>query len=259
MMLKLKKIIQFVSLFLSMTMVSQVSFAKDPTPQQTIRVYAASSLTNVLNELINEYESTHSVDIVAIYGGSSSLARQVEQGAPADVFISANELWVEHLEQQGVANKEDIHIFTKNRLVVIAPADASSELDINQQSSWLNIITGSRMAIGQPNAVPAGIYAKQSLESLGLWSALSKHLAPTSNVRIALTLVERGEAALGIVYQSDAMVSDKVRVMATFDNASHDPIRYPLVQLTHSQSVEQFTQFLLSDSASKALVEFGFN
>ncbi|MBA5763988.1 molybdate ABC transporter substrate-binding protein [Vibrio sp. 404] len=242
-----------------MVVFSQISFAQDASSQQTIRVYAASSLTNALNELITQYENTHDVDIVAIYGGSSSLARQVEQGAPADLFISANELWVKHLERQGVAKQEDIHIFSQNRLVVIAPKGTVGELDITQQSSWLNMLKDSRLAIGQPNAVPAGIYAKQSLESLGVWAGLSKHLAPTSNVRISLTLVERGEAALGIVYQSDVMVSEKVRVMHTFDEASHDPIRYPLVQLTASQSVTQFMQFLLSESASKTLVEYGFN
>ncbi|OLQ84870.1 molybdate ABC transporter substrate-binding protein [Vibrio ponticus] len=225
----------------------------------TIRVYAASSLTNVLNQLISDYENTHSVDIVPIYGGSSSLARQIERGAPADMFISANEQWVTHLEKQGVANKQNIYDFTHNQLVVIAPQQSEIALNITEPKSWLSAIGDSRLAIGQPNAVPAGIYAKQSLQSLNLWQSLSKHLAPTKNVRVALTLVERAEAPLGIVYKSDAVVSSKVQVIHTFAASSHDPIRYPMVTITDSADVAQFTQYLMSEPAKQALSRFGFD
>lgn len=258
-MFKTKLFTLIISLLLSNVLFSQLSFANDASDVQPIKIYAASSLTNVLNELIAEYQHKYSVEIIPIYGGSSSLARQIEQGAPADLFISANEQWVKHLEKNGVVDKRNIQPFAQNRLVVIAPSDTSRNLNVNHVESWLSLLGDSRLAVGQTNAVPAGIYAKQSLESLGVWQSLNKHLAPTSNVRIALTLVERGEANLGIVYQSDAVVSDKVRVMHTFASTSHDPITYPLVTLSQLQGIEQFVAFLLSDSAQEALVKYGFD
>ncbi|MGF1908518.1 molybdate ABC transporter substrate-binding protein [Vibrio kasasachensis] len=258
-MFKTKIFTLFISLLLSNVLFSHLSFANDASDVQPIKIYAASSLTNVLNELIAEYKRKHSIEIIPIYGGSSSLARQIEQGAPADLFISANELWVKHLEKNGVVDKQHIQPFAQNRLVVIAPSGTTRTLNANHVESWLNLLADSRLAVGQTNAVPAGIYAKQSLKSLGMWQSLNKHLAPTSNVRIALTLVERGEANLGIVYQSDAVISNKVRVLYTFTSASHDPIIYPLVTLSQSQSIEQFVAFLLSDSAQEALVKYGFD
>ncbi len=227
--------------------------------ENSIRVYAASSLTNVLNELISDYQSKHKIKIVPIYGGSSSLARQIEQGAPADLFISANERWVEHLAQKGIANPQFIHDFTHNQLVVVSASSRAVQLDVDQVTSWMEALNGGRLAVGQPNAVPAGIYAQQSLESLGVWSSLSQHLAPTNNVRIALTLVEREEAPLGIVYQSDALISNKVRVVHTFADKTHDPIRYPLVELTQSSDVAAFAEYLVSDQAKRVLTRFGFN
>lgn len=254
-MIKTKKTSLLISLLASCVLFSTTVRAKD---EATIRIYAASSLTNVLNQLVNEYESVHSVDIVPIYGGSSSLARQIERGAPADLFISANEKWVKHLEKQGVAKAQNIYDFTHNQLVVIAPKKNKVALDVTQPNSWLSAIGDSRLAIGQPNAVPAGIYAKQSLETLNVWQPLIKHLAPTNNVRVALTLVERAEAPLGVVYKSDAVVSDKVQVVHTFAASSHDPIRYPMVRFTDSAEVAQFSQFLMSEPAKQALTRFGF-
>lgn len=254
-MIKTKNTSLLISLLASSVLFSTAVHAKD---EATIRIYAASSLTNVLNQLINDYESTHTVDIVPIYGGSSSLARQIERGAPADLFISANEKWVKHLEKQGVVKAQNIYDFTHNQLVVIAPQKNKVSLDVTQPNSWLSAIGDSRLAIGQPNAVPAGIYAKQSLETLNVWQPLSARLAPTNNVRVALTLVERAEAALGIVYKSDAVVSDYVQVVYTFLATSHDPIRYPLVTLSNSSEVAQFTQYLMSEPAKQALSRFGF-
>lgn len=250
-------------LFIALLMCFRVSsvFAADvaATEKDTVRIYAASSLTNVLNALITKYQTTHSANIVPIYAGSSSLARQIEQGAPADLFISANELWVKHLEDRGVVNSDDVHYFTANHLVVIAPDSSTVSLEATNTASWLKILGSSRLALGQPNAVPAGIYAKQSLEALNLWSSLRSHLAPTNNVRNVLTLVERGEAPLGIVYLSDAKISNKVKIVHTFADSTHEPIRYPLVQITQSAGVLSFMQYLLSDEAKVTLQEFGFN
>lgn len=245
----------FTLLLTAGSVMCQTALASDTS----IRIYAASSLTNVLNQLISNYENEHKIDIVAIYGGSSSLARQIERGAPADLFISANELWVNHLEKQGIVGAENISTFTHNQLVVVAPVSSEAQLKADQTDSWLETLGDSRLAIGQPNAVPAGIYAKQALQSMGLWRDLSSHLAPTNNVRVALTLVERAEAPLGIVYNSDAVVSDKVKIVHTFAATTHEPIRYPLVRLNDSTAAEQFVHYLSSDAARQALIKYGFN
>ncbi|EGU47805.1 molybdenum ABC transporter, periplasmic molybdenum-binding protein [Vibrio ichthyoenteri ATCC 700023] len=223
-----------------------------------IRVYAASSMTNALDALVKQYKQSHDVTIVPIYGGSSSLARQIEQGAPADIYISANSLWVERLVASGIAKSQDVSLFARNQLVVIAPIDRAVELDGTNVLSWQTALNGQRLAIGQPNAVPAGIYAKQALEELGIWSTVSQSLAPTNNVRTALTLVERGETPLGIVYQTDAQASDKTKVIYRFAANTHQEIRYPMVTLSHNDVVNAFSNYLKTEDAQQTLRRFGF-
>lgn len=234
------------------------AFASSNVAPEKVRVYAASSMTNALNALIGDYQEDHDVRIVPIYGGSSSLARQIEQGAPADIYISANSLWVERLVKTGVAKSQAVTDFARNQLVVIAPIASDVALDPLQADSWQRALNGQRLAIGQPNAVPAGIYAKQALESLGAWTVVSRSLAPTNNVRTALTLVERGETPLGIVYKTDAQVSEKVKVLYQFDSATHQPIRYPVVTLSQGSAAKQFSNYLQSDTAQKTLRQYGF-
>ncbi|WP_418114506.1 molybdate ABC transporter substrate-binding protein [Vibrio scophthalmi] len=243
---------------LGLLVMSSPLFAASKIAPEKLRIYAASSMTNALNSLISDYREAHDVSIVPIYGGSSSLARQIEQGAPADIFISANTLWVDRLIQTGVVTPADVADFASNQLVVIAPSDSDVMLNPLQNESWQTALNGERLAIGQPNAVPAGIYAQQALENIGVWSSVKRSLAPTNNVRMALTLVERGETPLGIVYQTDAQVSDKVKVIYRFEPSTHQSIRYPMVTLSDTPAVNNFSNYLQTDAAHKILRQYGF-
>lgn len=228
--------------------------------QEKITVYAASSMTNAVNELIAAYQPKQPLDIVPVYAGSSALARQIEQGAPADIFISANDNWVTHLLNKNIVTSDKVALLAGNQLVLIAPQSSKlNSLVVNDVAAWLDALNGSRLAIGNTMAVPVGMYAKEALEKLKVWSSLAPMLAQTNNVRLALALVERQEAALGIVYKTDALMSNKVKVVHEFDSSLHSAIHYPLVQLTERDTVNQFMLFLRSDQAKSILQNYGFS
>ncbi|MBY7666698.1 molybdate ABC transporter substrate-binding protein [Vibrio anguillarum] len=228
--------------------------------QEKITVYAASSMTNAVNELIAAYQPKQPLDIVPVYAGSSALARQIEQGAPADIFISANDNWVTHLLNKNIVTSDKVTLLAGNQLVLIAPQSSKlNSLVVNDVAAWLDALNGSRLAIGNTMAVPVGMYAKEALEKLKVWSSLAPMLAQTNNVRLALALVERQEAALGIVYKTDALMSNKVKVVHEFDSSLHSAIHYPLVQLTERDTVNQFMLFLRRDQAKSILQNYGFS
>lgn len=228
--------------------------------QEKITVYAASSMTNAVNELIAAYQPKQPLDIVPVYAGSSALARQIEQGAPADIFISANDNWVTHLLNKNIVTSDKVTLLAGNQLVLIAPQSSKlNSLVVNDVAAWLDALNGSRLAIGNTMAVPVGMYAKEALEKLKVWSSLAPMLAQTNNVRLVLALVERQEAALGVVYKTDALMSNKVKVVHEFDSSLHSAIHYPLVQLTERDTVNQFMLFLRSDQAKSILQNYGFS
>lgn len=232
-------------------------FCTSLSAQEQLRVYAASSMTNAVNELVDVYERNNKVKVTTVYGGTSSLARQIEQGAPADVFIAANTKWMNYLVDKDLISSDSVTNIATNKLVVIAAM--ALELDVTNESSWKAALNGQRLAIAQTNAVPAGIYAKQSLESLNVWSQLKRQLAPTKNVRIALTLVERKETPLGIVYQTDALSSPNVQVVASLPQTSHDAIIYPMAMMNSEPTTVDFTQFVHSKAGQEILKKYGFN
>lgn len=232
-------------------------FCSSLSAQERLRIYAASSMTNAVNELVDVYESKSQVKITTVYGGTSSLARQVEQGAPVDIFIAANTKWMNYLVDKNLISSDNVTNIATNELVVIAAEPV--ELDVTSASSWTLALNGQRMAIGQTNAVPAGIYAKQSLESLNVWSQLKRQLAPTKNVRIALTLVERKETPLGIVYKTDALSSSNVQVVARLPETSHDAIIYPMAMMNSEATTVDFTHFVHSKAGQEILKKYGFN
>ncbi|WP_394126234.1 molybdate ABC transporter substrate-binding protein [Vibrio hepatarius] len=232
-------------------------FCASLSAQEQLRIYAASSMTNAVNELVDVYESNNKVKVTTVYGGTSSLARQVEQGAPVDVFIAANTKWMNYLVDKDLISGDNVTNIATNKLVVIAAT--AIELDVTNENSWKSALNGQRLAIGQTNAVPAGIYAKQSLESLNVWSQLKRQLAPTKNVRIALTLVERKETPLGIVYQTDALSSPNVQVVASLPETSHDAIIYPMAIMNSEPTTVDFTQFVHSKAGKEILKKYGFN
>lgn len=234
-----------------------ISFASNAKEKLTI--YAASSMTNVIAELVEQFEKQQDVDVTTVFAGSSSLARQLAHGAPADIFISANRKWVQYLVEQGITKSDNVTNIASNSLVVITAKQNTERLNQTNADSWLKLLGDSRLAIGQPDAVPAGMYAKESLQNMKLWDTLSKKLAPTNNVRIALALVERQEATLGIVYRTDALLSDNVAILTTLPESSYQKISYPMATLNDRELTKAFNQFVVSQASKETLAKFGFN
>jgi molybdate transport system substrate-binding protein len=227
-----------------------------------ITVFAAASLTNAFETAASAYEKKTGDKIRLSLASSSTLARQIAAGAPADIFISANEKWMDWLNAQGLLMPGSRHDLLTNRLVLVAPQDSTLTPVTIGENTDLSALIGSddRIAIGDPDHVPAGIYAKQALTSLGQWQKVAPRLARADNVRAALALVERGEAPIGIVYQTDARISDKVKIMGTFPEKSHPAITYP-VALTGNMSetsTMKFLLWLLGDDAGRIFTDYGF-
>ncbi|MGK4469194.1 molybdate ABC transporter substrate-binding protein [Yersinia enterocolitica] len=224
-------------------------------------VFAAASLTNALQDIAVQYKKEKQVDVVASYASSSTLARQIEQGAPADLFISADQQWMDYAidKQKMVANTR--YTLLGNELVLIAPKDSKiTKVAIDKKTDWKKLLEGGRLAVGDPDHVPAGIYAKESLENLGAWATLAPEMARANNVRSAMALVERAEAPLGIVYGSDAIASDKVKVVGVFPEASHKPVEYPMaiVKGHENPTVTAFYDYLKSPAAAVIFEKYGF-
>ncbi|WP_392560540.1 molybdate ABC transporter substrate-binding protein [Orbus mooreae] len=226
---------------------------------EKVTVFAAASLTNAMQDISAAYQETHpDSDIVFSFASSSVLARQIEQGAAADIFMSADQKWMDYLIERDLAkNKETL---LKNSLVLIAPL--SSKLDhvtIDRNTDWSTILPqNEKMAVGDPDHVPAGLYAKASLTNLGVFDKLEPQLAPASNVRDALMFVERDETVLGIVYSTDAKVSQKVKIIGEFPADSFEAIEYPVTLLTDSAAAKDFYQFLTTPEAKAIFAQYGF-
>ncbi|MEF1227403.1 molybdate ABC transporter substrate-binding protein [Vibrio fortis] len=230
--------------------------------QDSIKVYAASSMTNVVNELISEFEKNHDIDVTPVYASTSSLVRQIERGAPADVFIAANEKWMTHLVDRGYVLSDNVTNWAGNELVLISSESDKtdySQFRLDDATTWQATLQDERLAVGNTMSVPAGIYAKESLEALEVWQSVRTRLAPSNNVRMALALVERQEAILGIVYKTDAMLSTDVSIVDTFPESSHTPIRYPVAKLNGNESTQAFYTFMQGEFSKSVLERYGFN
>lgn len=227
--------------------------------KETVTIYAASSMTNAVGDLVEAYNQQHDSHVVTVFGGSSSLARQIESGAPADIFLSANEKWVTYLVDKKLAEADKVSLIAGNQLVLIKPASSPMQsFKLDQKEEWNRVLDGSRIAVGNTDSVPVGIYAKEALTHLGVWSDVKSKLAQTNNVRSALALVERGESALGIVYKTDALLTDTVEVVQSFEPTLHGAIHYPLVQLNDKLSSKELVDFIHSDEAKTILNRYGF-
>lgn len=238
-----------------------VSLAGQAVAADNITVFAAASLTNAMQEIASHYKKEKGVTVVSSFASSSTLARQLEQGAPADLFISADQQWMD----DAVAKKSVItrtrYTLLGNDLVLIAPRSAAAKaVTLDPQTDWKTLLHGERLAVGDPDHVPAGIYAKEALQKLGAWEGIEPSLAPANNVRAALALVERNETPYGIVYGSDAVASDKVQVVGRFPANSHKPVEYPMAIVNDhdNAAVKAFYDYLKGPQAAAIFKNYGF-
>ncbi|WP_193141476.1 MULTISPECIES: molybdate ABC transporter substrate-binding protein [unclassified Meridianimarinicoccus] len=222
---------------------------------EEVTVFAAASLKTALDEVATGWEATTGHDLRAAYAGSSGLARQIAQGAPAEVFLSANTAWMDWLEAEGAIDPVSRRALLGNRLVLVGPTGAAP-LDL---SGLTRDLGEGRLAMALVDAVPAGIYGRAALENLGLWAELQSQVVEADNVRAALALVALGAAQMGIVYGTDAQAEPRVAVRAEFDPRSHPPILYPAALMPDaSAAAAAFLTYLSGPEASAVFARHGF-
>jgi molybdate transport system substrate-binding protein len=227
---------------------------------QPLTVFAAASLTDVLEPIGRAYTAATGVNVRFSFAASSVLARQVEHGAPVDVFISADQEWMDYLQKRDLIAVNTRRDIVSNTLVLVAPVDGNTALHIAPGFKLAEALgEKGRLAMADPDTVPAGRYAKAALGAMGVWDSVAARVVPGDNVRTALNFVARGEAPLGIVYGTDARSEKKVRVVDTFPADSHPPIRYPAAALGKgSADARGFLKFLGGAEARAAFDKAGF-
>lgn len=228
--------------------------------EATVTVFAAASLKNALDDANAAFTRETGTKVVASYAATSALVRQIEQGAPADVFLSADLRWMDHAIRSRLVKADTRTNLLGNRLVMIAPADATPGMvGINAGLDLSALLGDGRLVTGDVKAVPAGTYARAALETLGLWAIAEPRLAMVENVRAALALVARGEAPLGIVYETDARVEPKVKIVGAFPEGSHPAIIYPVAATMEARAGSGgYLAFLRGPVAARIFEGFGF-
>jgi molybdate transport system substrate-binding protein len=226
---------------------------------EPLLVFAAASLTDALGEVDRAFTARTHIEVRASFAASSVLAKQIEAGAPADVFFSADLEWVDYLDQRKLLRPGSRHDVVTNRLVLIAPADSKVTVKIAPGFDLIGALGGGKLATGDPDSVPVGKYAHAALEKLGLWERVSSRIVPAENVRSALAFVARGEAPLGIVYRTDALAEKRVRIVDVFPQDSHPPITYPIALTKRAgPEAQRFVDFVTSDAARQIFSKYGF-
>ncbi len=233
--------------------------ARESTKQPQLLVFAAASLTDVLGELSTAWERSSAVTVRLSFAASSVLARQIEAGGAAHVFVSADRQWMDYLAARNLIDAASRRDLIGNRLVLIAPADSSLSLPRAPGFKLADALAGGRLAIADPETVPAGRYARAALTTLGVWEQASPRVVLADNVRGALLFVARGETPLGVVYATDAQIERKVRVVATFPDSSHAAISYPAAATVNAgQNAASYLAFLGSAEAAILWKKYGF-
>ncbi len=230
--------------------------------QEQITVFSAASLKNALDDTNAAFTRATGIKVVASYEASSALARQIEQGAPADVFISADLRWMDYAAERKLINPDTRVNLLGNKLVLIAPADSKlGPVTIGQGFDIAKLAGDGRIAVADVKAVPAGLYAKAALEKLGAWAAAEPKLAQAENVRATLAFVARGETPIGIVYETDAKIEPKVKTIGIFPDDSYPPVTYPIAQTIESKNAgtARYLAFLRSPAAKAIFEKYGFS
>ena len=231
--------------------------------QQSVTVFAAASLKNALDDVDAAFTTAAGIEVTASYQASSALAKQIEAGAPAGVFIFADLRWMDYLAERKLIAPDTRTNLLGNKLVLIAPKESKlGHVVIGQGFDIAKLAGDGRIAVADVKAVPAGLYAKAALEKLGAWAAAQPKLAQAENVRATLAFVARGETPLGIVYETDARVEPKVKIVGVFPDGSYPPVTYPVAAIADAKSKEAATRYLafLHSAAAKAIFEkYGFS
>jgi molybdate transport system substrate-binding protein len=244
-----------------LTTVFAALLAASAAAQEKITVFAAASLRNALDETDAAFGKQSGMTVTASYAASSALAKQIEQGAPADVFLSADTQWMDYLAAHKLIAPATRVDLLGNELVLIAAKDSKiGHVDIGPAFNLAKLAGSGRIAVADVKAVPAGLYAKAALEKLGAWRAAEPKLAQAENVRAALSYVARGEAPLGIVYATDAKVEPGLKIVGAFPANSHSPIVYPVAAVAGhaSAATTQYLQFLRGAEARTVFEKYGF-
>ena len=234
--------------------------AQAKAEKKPLNVYAAASLTDAFKEIGALYAATGHQEPVFVFAASSVLAKQIDQGAAADIFASADEDWMNYLDERQMIEPTMRTSVLSNTLVLIAPADAPLKLAIKPGFDLKGALKGGRLSMANPDSVPAGKYGKAALTSLGIWESVAADVVRTENVRSALRFVEVGEAPAGIVYKTDAIASKKVTIAGEFPQESYPRISYPMAAIKGGQTKEakDFLKFLRTDAAAAVFKRRGF-
>ena len=249
-----KQALSSVALAMCLAIASAAVSAADVT------VFAAASLKEAMDQQAKTFEASTGNKVIVSYGASNTLAKQIEAGAPADIFISADLDWMDYLDQRRLLAPNTRFDLLRNTLVLIAPASSTSTLRIGPNFGLAAALGTEKLAMANPDSVPAGKYGKSALEKLGVWASVEKQVARAENVRAALALVSRGEAPFGIVYRTDALADKGVKIIDTFPRDSHPPIIYPATLLATSKSAaaKSLMDYLQSAPARSVWEKYGF-
>ena len=233
-----------------------LSLAAPAAAQEKVTVFAAASMKNALDNANKAWGK----EVTVSYAASSALAKQIEGGAPADIFISADLDWMKYVSDKKLVKEGTKTNWLGNRIVIVAAKDNAKPIDIKQGFDLAGLLKGGKLAMGEPNAVPAGKYGKAALEKLGVWASVEKSVASAESVRAALALVSRGEAPYGIVYATDAAADPGVVVVGKFPEDTHPPIIYPIAVLSESKAKDAaaYLEFLKSAKAAPFFEKEGF-
>jgi molybdate transport system substrate-binding protein len=228
-------------------------------PAASLVVFAAASLTDALQELGDDFTKSSGIAVKFSFAASSTLARQMENGAPADVFLSADVEWMDYLQARNLIQSDTRRDLLGNRLVLIAPAASTLSLTIEPRFALADALGKGRLATGDPDSVPVGRYARAALKSLDVWNSVENRLVRADNVRAAMAFVDRGEAPLGIVYRTDALVDKGVRIVGVFPAETHPPITYPIaLRVGAKAGAARFADYMRTPTADAVFVKYGF-
>lgn len=250
------RLFAFIALMFAAIAAPQIAAAQD-----TLTVFAAASMKNALDDANAAFTKTSGIKVTASYAASSALAKQIEQGAPADVFVSADLKWMDYLAERKLIKPDTRVNLLGNKLVLIAGKDSKlNHVTIGQGFDIAKLAGDGRIAVADVRAVPAGLYAKAALEKLGAWKAAESKLAMAENVRATLAFVARGETPIGIVYETDAKIEPGVKIVGTFPDGSHPAVTYPVAATASAKpAAERYLSFLRSGTAKAIFEKYGFS